>query len=96
MMLSLAKSRSKFTHSLIESPLISSIFSQNSDGDDWNGFEVGETTAKPSEHAKSHKSSANVKSHSVEDFTSLDVKATKVSAKPKDDKENDLWDMLNE
>lgn len=56
---------------------------------------MAETAAKPSEHAKSHKSSANVKANSVEDFTNLDVKATKVSAKPKDDKEDDLWDMLN-
>lgn len=56
---------------------------------------MAETAAKPSEQAKSHKSSANVKVNSVEDFTNLDVKATKVSAKPKDDKEDDLWDMLN-
>lgn len=78
--------------------------SQNADEDDWNGFEVNRevlessTTSKPAEHAKSQKSATKVKSTNVvDDFTSLDVKSKKVvtTQKPKDDKEDDLWDMLN-
>lgn len=53
--------------------------------------------AKPTEYAKPSKSAGKVKANSsVEDFNSLDVKSKVESPpKPKDDKEDDLWDMLN-
>lgn len=50
------------------------------------------------EGTKPQKPVAKVKSNSsVEDFNNLDVKskATAPKPKPKDDKEDDLWDMLN-
>lgn len=72
------------------------FLSQNNE-DDWNGFDVNES-AKPSENAKPPKVAAKVKPNSsMEDFNSLDVKSKVAPAptKPKDDKEDDLWDMLN-
>lgn len=70
---------------------------QNAQEDDWNGFDVNEPAPKTAEHAKSRNLSGRLKDNSsVEDFSSLDVKS-KITApkKPKDDKEDDLWDMLN-
>lgn len=85
---------------LLKNRLIqTSSFSQN-DEDDWNGFDATENSAaaKQTEFNKPQKSIVKVKSNtSVEDFSALDVKS-KVPAsipKPKDDKEDDLWDMLN-
>lgn len=73
-------------------------FSQNAE-EDWNGFEAFDPVAekKPSENAKPRSSAAKVKANnSVDDFSSLDVKSKAAPApKPKNDKEDDLWDMLN-
>jgi hypothetical protein len=65
--------------------------SQNDD--DWSGFE----SSTPPDLAKPQKSQAKVKANSsVEDFSSLDVKSKAAPApKPKDKKEDDLWNMLN-
>ena len=76
------------------------IFSQNADAEDWNGFDAVEPFEKKSspDYVKPKASSATkVKANSsVEDFNSLDVKSKVAAApKPKNDKEDDLWDMLN-
>lgn len=65
------------------------------DEDDWNGFE--ESAAAVETKPQKQSSTARVKPNaSVEDFNSLDVKSKVVAApKPKDDKEDDLWLMLN-
>ena len=72
-------------------------YSQN-DEDDWNGFDYNESVAKPSsENSKPQKVGTKLKANSsVEDFNGLDVKSkAAVAPKPKNDKEDDLWDMLN-
>lgn len=74
-------------------------FSQNAE-EDWNGFDPIDPVAekKPStENIKPRSSAAKVKANSsVDDFSSLDVKSKAAPApKPKNDKEDDLWDMLN-
>lgn len=71
------------------------IFSQN-DEDEWNGFQ--EVAQKPVEKSNEFsRSTKSAKVKPVEDFSSLDVKSNvKAAPKPKnDDKEADLWDMLN-
>lgn len=68
------------------------LCSQNAE-DDWNGFNVVE---KPVEEKTSRQLKAAAKVKTVEDFSNLDVKSKVSTApKPKDDKEADLWDLLN-
>lgn len=72
-----------------------SICSQNAE-DGWNGFNVVEKPVeeKSTEYTRPPKTAAKVKT--VEDFSNLDVKSKVSTApKPKDDKEADLWDLLN-
>lgn len=73
-----------------------SNLSQNAE-DDWNGFAIAEKppVEKQQDQPRPSRSSA-AKVKAVDDFSGLDVKS-KVSTAPKmkDDKEADLWDMLN-
>jgi hypothetical protein len=68
-------------------------FSQNTNSDDWNGFDEGAKSVSKSSSMKKTKTPAV-----VDDFNSLDVKSkVEVKAKPvKTQKEEDeFWEMLN-